>query len=210
VHCQPLTLILKFQRVPGISLRTAEITALSNFIEKYPQGKNAREARARASAVEEEQSAWLSAERHKNLKELQAYVSRYPNGEYVKYANAEIAKLQEEGKSEELEKRKIAQLLQAYESAYNEKNLDRVASLWPSLSVSARKRTRSLFKDAQSVKLSLKVLAEPTISGTTASVVCERTRDITTSDRIQSHIEGTVTFKLVKQSGGWLILDGAM
>jgi len=63
----------------------------------------------------------------------------------------------------------------------------------------------------QSVKFTLKEIGEPQISGTTASIVCNRIRDITRFDQTQSHIEGTVTFKLVKQGNdSWLILDGAL
>jgi len=188
-----------------------DVEALTAFVNKFPQGVHASEARNLIGGIQAEQEQWLAARASKDVTQLHAYLTKYPEGLYARGAQAEIAKLQQERTLLEEEHRKIGQLLQAYALAYNDRNLDRIVSLWPSLSPSAQKSARSLFKDVQSVKFTLREIGEPQISGTTASIVCSRVRDITKSDRTQSHIEGSVTFKLVKQSdNSWLILDGAL
>jgi hypothetical protein len=187
-----------------------DLEALTAFVNNFPQGAHASNARNLIGEIQAEQEQWLAARASKDVEQLKAYVAKYPDGQYARSAQDEIAKLQQEGTLREEELRKIGQLLRAYESAYNERNLDRIVSLWPSLSPSVQKSTRSLFKDVQSVKFTLKEIGEPQISGTTASIVCNRVRDITRSDQTQSHIEGTVTFKLVKHDNSWLILDGPL
>ncbi len=172
------------------------VRALSEFVDKCRNSSYCQQARARMNDFSAEDEAWAAAAHAKDPSQVQPYLDRYPQGRYIQPAHEILARLNDE--------RQIRSLIEQYQAAYNQKNLDQMIALWATFPENLRQRTRDLFKTAKSVTMTLAV-GNPEINGDTASAICRRTRDIVRADEAGQHTEDQATFHFSKKDGRWSI-----
>ena len=174
------------------------LVALADFVGRC-RGSVCGEARTHMNALKAEDEEWVTDLRSKTVEELHRYTSRYPQGRYISLAREEIMRLSDETV--------IRNALQAYEQAYNHRDLAQLVLLWPTFPPQAQQRTRELFKTAKSINMTLS-LGDPKITGNLAEVSCKRTRDIVGADEGGGSIQDSVVFRLSKQNDRWIIESG--
>jgi hypothetical protein len=145
---------------------------------------------------------------------LQSFLAKHPSGGFAQQAAAELARidrdaaarLQAQQEADRLRKERddVRAVLRSYGEAYASKDANRIAALWPSMPQKDSRDIRQSFRDFQTIKMELRPLAEPEISGNRARVQCRRLTDAV--DRKGSHpTEGTVSVLLEKRNSGWVI-----
>ena len=67
--------------------------------------------------------------------------------------------------------------MRSYGEAYGRKDAKQISTLWPSIPAKDLRDIRTSFRDFRTLKLDLRPLAEPDISGTTAVVRCTRSTE---------------------------------
>ncbi len=202
---------------------------LRQYLQKYPNGKNATQVRNRIEEIE-----WKNVNRT-DLQALDAFLKAYPQGQHANDARGLVAELQNEqadyvaamkaNNSEQLQavlsrypksvyaeqaRQKLVQLrdkeaifavLLQYQEAYNRKDLEAIVALWPSCPEPYRKAYRDSFRSPEPPKLKFE-LEEPDIQGIMASVKGKETR----SGPLSS--SSPFTAKLMKQGDKWVIQGG--
>jgi hypothetical protein len=202
---------------------------LRQYLQKYPNSKNATQVRNRLEEME-----WERANRT-DLTSLGEFLQAHPQGQHASEARHLVEQLQSEqadymeavkaGSSEALEafltkhpsspyaepvhqklshllnKEAVLTVLHRYEEAYNRKDLDGIVALWPSCPDGYKKVYRESFRSPEAQKLKLE-MEEPEIQGIMASVKGKMTR----SGALSS--SSNFTAKLVKQGDKWVIQSG--
>jgi AAA-like domain/PEGA domain len=202
---------------------------LRQYLQKYPNSKNATQVRNRLEEME-----WERANRT-DLTSLGEFLQAHPQGQHASEARHLVEQLQSEqadymeaaktGSSEALEafltkhpnspyaepvhqklshrlnKEAVLTVLHRYEEAYNRKDLDGIVALWPSCPDGYKKVYRESFRSPEAQKLKLE-LEEPELQGIMASVKGKVTR----SGALSS--SSNFTAKLMKQGDKWVIQSG--
>jgi hypothetical protein len=206
-------------------------SALQQYLQKYPNGKNAPQVRNRLEDLD-----WKKVNRT-DLTSLDAFLKAYPLGQHASearrlvdegqkeietYMAAEKAATSEalqafltrypDGAHAEQAHQKLAQLqnkeavlsvLHRYEDAYNKKDLNGIEEVYPNCPEGVKKAYRDSFRSQDPPKLKLDP-EEPEIQGTFASVKGKSTR----SGALSS--SSAFTLKLVKQGDKWIIQSGIL
>jgi hypothetical protein len=172
------------------------VMALSDFVDRCHEEEYCSKARSRMISLKAEDEEWIKDSHSNEIGNLQAYLARYPQGRYVQWASTQIAKLGDI--------QQIREVIQNYQEAYNQRNLDRLISLWPSIPAAAQLRLRQNFKAARSVTVTFSV-SDPHITGNLAAVTCKRSRNQVGQDAGVGYVEDSVAFHLSKESGHWMI-----
>ncbi len=133
---------------------------------------------------------------------LDAFLSRYPNSPMADQARDRLSELRLTS-----DRKGVMQTLKRYADAYQHKNTDELQTIWPDLAKPDRKKIADSFKSAASIQIELKPSGDPTISGDTATVSCERSLLYTFSGGEQKTFADHVTIRLRKKAGTWLIED---
>jgi serine/threonine-protein kinase len=92
-----------------------------------------------------------------------------------------------------------------YSDAYEHKSTDELEAVWPSLLKQDRKKISDSFKSAVAIQMKLRPTGEPSVSGDSAVVTCDRDLIYTFQGGVQKTFSGQVTIRLQKKSGTWLI-----
>jgi hypothetical protein len=95
--------------------------------------------------------------------------------------------------------------LQHYAQAFNARNTDEIAALWPTLHKQDLTKIKDSFRDAESSHMDLKCSGPPQIDGDHATVTCLRSIAYTFKGGIQKSGESSVNIQLIKESGSWVI-----
>jgi hypothetical protein len=210
-----------------------DLAGVEAFLNKYPNGPFAAQARSRAEQLE-----WNRAKDSNDEVALDNFSKKYPRGQYVNAAKTVIARLQ----SEDLEwhtaqnskdpgvvqaflskyphgryasdaetavllfkdQRAIVQLLKDYQDSYNQKDLKQIMDLWPNCPGTVQNVLRTQFKASESGTLTLLVVGDPSVTGAEATALVARTRETTSANTT-----GRVQFKFMKQDNRWVINVGA-
>jgi hypothetical protein len=98
----------------------------------------------------------------------------------------------------------IAGVLRSYQEAYERKDPQALQRIWPSIPKQFLDGIRSSFRDASEVTMNLQPLSEPKISGTIATVVCDRTLRQVILKRVLN-ATGRVKVVLIRGGAGWVI-----
>jgi hypothetical protein len=122
--------------------------------------------------LQTEQEKWVAARASKNIAQLQAYLAKYPEGLYARVAREEIAKLNDNRRIEETayDKKAVLEVIKQYEKAYENRSVEDVKKIWPSLKPEQVERLSEFFKLGTSVKLACNISGEPEITGDQATV----------------------------------------
>jgi hypothetical protein len=98
----------------------------------------------------------------------------------------------------------ISHALRDYQTAYEHKDLGALRAIWPSIPKQVLEGIRGSFRDASEVSMDLRPLSEPKVSGTTATVVCDRNlRQVILKRVLQA--TGRVRIVLIRSGAGWTI-----
>jgi len=99
----------------------------------------------------------------------------------------------------------VLSALGRYSDAYQHRNTDELEAVWPSLIKQDRKKISDSFKNAVAIQMKLRPTGDPSVSGDSAVVTCERDLIYTFAGGIQKTFSGEVTIRLRKKAGVWLI-----
>jgi len=203
-----------------------DLGVLRNFRNQYSSSPYAKDAAERMEAV-----AWNSVQNSTQISDFQQFLKDYPDGAHGSEARQHIAALQAKinaarppattttaptvkaltesspatvanSQNTLTNSRMIQDTLHHLERAYSSKDVGGVCGVWPTCD---RSRLRQVFKDAQSVSLSLRPIMEPNVSGDIATVQCTRRTATVYPRQKPIAIEQTVTIQLRKQDDGWHI-----
>ena len=209
---------------------SADSSALQQFLQKYPNSKNATQVRNRLEEIE-----WKNVNRT-DLTSLDAFLRSYPQGQQANEARALVAELQsgqadfialKADNSESMQaflkrhpnspyaeqvhqkliqlqnKDAVLSVLHRYEDAYNRKDLDGIVELYPNCPEGVKKAYRESFHSQEPPKLKIEP-DEPDIQGTFATIKGKSTRSGTLSS------SNAFNLKLTKQGDKWVILSGIL
>ena len=184
----------RLEEIDWKNISRTDLTSLDAFLQTYPQGQHANDARRLVEELQSEQGDFIAAEKAGGSEALQAYLNRHPNSPYAEQVRQKL--------SQQLDKEAVLSVLHRYEESYNRQDLDGIVNLWPSCPDRIRKTLRESFHSAEKQKLQLAVQGDPDIKGNFASVRGQETR----SGSLTSTAPVTIT--LVRQSGSWFIQSG--
>jgi hypothetical protein len=209
---------------------STDSSALQQYLQKYPNGKNATQVRNRLEELD-----WKKVNTA-DLTSLDAFLQAHPEGQHASEAHGLVEGLQDEQADYMLalkadsgglqaflnrhpnspyaeqvhqkliqlqNKEAVLSVLRRYEDAYNRKDLDGIVALYPNCPEGVRKAYGESFHSPEPPKLKLDP-EEPEIQGTFASVRGKSTR----SGALSS--SSAFTLKLVKQGDRWFIQSGIL
>lgn len=104
--------------------------------------------------------------------------------------------------SADLDAKAISGLLEAYQGAFESKDLIRLRHIWPTLTDKQFKEMG--VKDAQRIRLTLQQSGPAQISGDHAVVSCSQTAQITSDGTVQS-VANSATFSMKRLGNDWII-----
>ena len=103
-----------------------------------------------------------------------------------------------------VDRQAVLGLIQRYEAAIENKNLDELKSIWPALQGDAEKAYRDAFQFATSWQVDLAVTAFQ-LAGDSATVSCQRHDEIVPQGGRAIVNDASVTFRLLKSQDSWFI-----
>ena len=175
---------------------THDTTTLERFRAKYPSSPLAR-----AAADRIENLAWESIRNSQNPGDFQRFVKEHPESMHVSEANGTIASLNAKANAPRQDDRaQVMQVLDTYKAAFEAKDLNKLAAVWPGV---PRNQLQTTFQHAKAIRMSISPEA-PNINGDSASVVCKQSVQILSQGQ-ETPIKTTVLFNLKKTQGKWAI-----
>jgi PEGA domain len=150
-----------------------DLEALTAFVNRFPQGPHVSEARNVMQDLQTEQEIWLSARASKDVAQLKAYLEKYSQGQYAPATREEIANLSDVRAAatsrDAADKTAVLEVIKQYRQAYDERNVEELRKIWPSMDKSRVSSLRDFFRTA-SVKSTVHIDQEPLINGDEATV----------------------------------------
>ncbi len=201
------------------------------FLRNHPAGAHAGEARTRAADLRQQarartaqladQAAWEKTGIN-NREQLQEYVSRFPSGTHAQEARARVADLEkqtadavaahsrcaarEQTDREQArrfsDRQAIVSVLNAFEAAYNRKDLDALQKLWSALPAVT---FRNQFREAKDLKFQLQLIGQPEVEGNSATAICTRALSYKGQSGGLFSISERVKVTLNREASGWSI-----
>ena len=161
--------------------KSRDVGLVASFMSKYPGGAHAEMAKnLLAQLHSEERSAWGQAAAANRLGSYQDFLSRYPHGEYASAARTQIEKLEAELRRRPAspppspkpvdDGQLVINVLGQYQKAYEDRKVDELATIWPSMTLRQIGSLREFFQNAQQVSLSYDLLGQPKISRDEATI----------------------------------------
>lgn len=202
--------------------KSRDAAQVSAFLLKYPSGAHADMARnLLAQLRSEERAAWARANSANQLSAYQDFVRRYPGSEYAAAARSRIEKLQAEVRPRPpapvsappaaADDQVVLSVLGQYQKAYQDRQVDELASIWPGMSSRQIGSLREFFKDAQQVSLTYDLLGQPEINHDQATIRFTQWLNYTVRGKTQKPGSANVVMRLRKLSstqgtpGKWVI-----
>jgi hypothetical protein len=200
----------------------AQVTA---FLSKYPRGTHVDMAKnLLAQLRSEERAAWAHASSANQVSSYQDFLHRYPNGEYATAARTQVENLQAELRRRAAtasaasaappvrsDDQVVLDLLVQYQRAYQDRNVEELASIWPGMTSRAIGSLRKFFNDAEQVSLTYDLLGQPEIKNDEATIHFRQSLNYTVDGKTQKPGSANVTMRLHKlsspqgTSGKWVI-----
>jgi hypothetical protein len=125
-----------------------------------------------------------------------AFLSHYPSSPFADQARQRLQKLQLIA-----ERKTILLILSRYSDAYRHKKVDELQAVWPSVN---RKKVAETFKSADTIRMDLVPVEDPSISADTATVKCDQRLFYNFGGKEKTFFD-QITIRLRKQSGAWII-----
>jgi ketosteroid isomerase-like protein len=149
---------------------------------------------------------WNRANGSGDRGKLQAYLDLHANGLHASLAYNQITqlKLYEEQARQRKDIESIHAALNSYQQAFENKNIDQLRRVWPSIPKQEADRNQQSFHAASQIRMSLPDKSIR-ITGDTALVECAQTIQIVAGGNKQT-VANTAAFSMQKQSGVWVIV----
>ncbi len=147
-----------------------------------------------------DQAEWLRVRDSNDPAALEAFANHYPASPFADVARDRLRQLQTAS-----DRSGILAALQRYADAYQHKNAEELAAIWPSLDKDSKKKLSESFKSAQSIQPNVRPDADPSISGDSATVTCARNIAFTFAGGESRNVNDRVLISLRKKSGAWFI-----
>jgi hypothetical protein len=178
-------------------LRTSrDVKVLTEYTERYPDGPFVEEANRRIELIE-----WELAKAAQSRDAFTLFLRTHPNSVFADQARTWIEQFDQRTTDATL----IAQTLKHYEEAYQSRESQRVAQIWPSLGKRDLSRIDDFFQMARQVDLRLDPVAPPQVEKDAAVVQCRRTMRFNDDRGQQKPLEDTVAIRLRKIGDRWVI-----
>jgi len=153
-----------------IAQNSEDEAVLQAFLRDYPSGTRHDQIFGRL-----DDTVWERTNKSE-IASLQAYVSGVPGGKHLSQAQDAIEKLNEAVKPASPtkpvvdDKPAVLAVVAQYSQAYNDRNIDALRRVWPTMDNKQAATTRDFFRRASSVASTYKIDQEPQISGDEATV----------------------------------------
>jgi hypothetical protein len=178
-----------------------DVNALKDFLARYPNNQHAATAREKIEDIE-----WDQIKNSQNWEDFQPFLNAHSNGAHASEAKNRMVALKaaaddlDRRKREQQDRQDIKQTLEAYRSAYETKDLNKLIAIWPSIPVSVFK------KEFQADKIRVTLdQKDPLITGDTATVDCRQKLEFVMSGKVSPPFDQTRRFTLRKLQGRWFI-----
>jgi hypothetical protein len=149
---------------------SSDEATLRAFLKEHPSGPEHDQIYGRLDDV-----IWGKTKTD-DVASLRAYVEKMSDGKYVSQARQEIEKLTEAAKpSKPIEptvdtRAEVLKLIERYVKAYNDTNIEELRQIWPGMDKKRVSDMRQFFRIARNVQSSYRLLEEPRINGSEATV----------------------------------------
>ena len=196
--------------------QSSDLAVFQEFLQKYPAGSLRQDAVQRVADLK-----WEAARETGTAVALNQYLQEYPNGRDSAQARTLLLQLEAPPQPPPAplpvqpsptplaavpnEEDAIRQTLGQLTQAYQQKDIDLVTSVWPTLDSQQVRRLESTFQVARSMGYELQPLASPQIAGDRASVRCARTVHYVDERGPQRPVQSEVTVQLRKRDESWVI-----
>lgn len=182
---------LEWEQLAG----TRDLAALRAFAARYPNDPLAQRASARVAELDWEQTQALGSPAA-----LRQFLERYPAHPGAKQA-LQAADAAEAAASTQ----SVLAVIARYGKAFNEKNLEALKAVRPSLTADELRKIEQSFRMAKSVQMSLTPKQAPVVTGTAASVPCEMQVEMRMDRSSPPPVKQQVVITLVRTASDWII-----
>jgi hypothetical protein len=186
---------------------SSDETALRAYLREHPSGPKHDQIYERLDDV-----IWEKTQT-KDVASLRAYVEKMSDGKYVSQAREEIKQLTEVPKRPKPPeptvdaRAEVVKLVERYVKAYNDTNIEELRQIWPGMDKKRVSDMREFFRIARNVQSSYRLLEEPRINGSEATVKIAQDTTFVIEGKSQRQA-GTLILKLKPApgtSGSWEI-----
>jgi len=151
---------------------TGDATSFNAYLNRFPGGRHADQARARIAALTP-----------------------------APVPNAAAPKLERKAPAAVDDKGALLRLVRQYQQAYHDENVDQLKALWPNMNQQQVSALNDFFGHAQRVELDCKLIGEPVISGTNSTLKLTQTLTYLPNSKIHPVSSKTqLIMRLRKQS----------
>jgi hypothetical protein len=210
-----------WQRIQG----TQTVAQLEDFLKNHPSGIHRDEAQARLKELRVQQTeaareaAWNATD-NTDKAALQHFLAQYGEGSHAQEARAMIAtidkqqldevaaaqKVKEQANRNTADSTAVINTLKDFETAYNQRSLESLQSLWTGMPKNIVETYRNQFRDAKSLDFRLTPAGQPTLDGNNATVVCTRSlRFVAKNGQRPPEINDRVQVALERAGSQWVI-----
>lgn len=195
---------------------------LQAYLQRHGSGGHSLQAREQL-----EQLDWDAVKNSSDEQRLQSYVNAYPQGRYAGMARALIQSIRDR-KAAELRKnqdaenarknqdtldakkyqsasdeRGVRDALGGYRQAYENRSLDQLRRVWPSMSAQEENNTQQSFRAASAIHMTLQEKSLK-VNGDTAQASCAQIMQITAGG-MKQNVANSATFFFQRKASGWVI-----
>jgi hypothetical protein len=190
------------------------------FLTKHPDGTLRVEAANRIEYLK-----WEAARTGNDTAAARAYLREYPAGRYVEQARALLAPAPAAPaptsppaptpavvqsrppaaapQSNDVEA--IRGVIRDFAAAYERRDAQAIAALWPSLKPDQLSSISNSFREARSIRYDLRPVSEPAIAGNKATIRYRRSVQFEFAGSPPKPVQDDITFSLTKRGTSWVI-----
>lgn len=176
---------------------------LSAFLVRHSSGPYADKAHARLNELERQE--WEAAKNSGDEQRIQSYLNNNQQGRFANDARAQLQSIHDKGNANQLaaDERAIREAMSAYRQAYENRSIDQMRRVWPSIPAQVANSDQQTFRAASAIQLTLREKSMK-VSGDTASAECDQTFQITAGGNKQT-VSQSSAFSFQKKAGVWVI-----
>jgi hypothetical protein len=174
--------------------------AIEEFRRKFPNSSVSGQAALRIEELE-----WQRASQAHTADSLRGFISKFPASPHASQAKLDLANLDKAAQAT-AGRALVNEALQRYRDAFGNRDLEALKAVWPSLTRNEMGAFQNFFRAAKTVKLDLTPLAEPEVTGDSATVRCRRVVTAADDRGALPPQDQTVTIQL-RKSGAGMVID---
>ncbi len=180
-----------------------DVNALEQFRNGYPSSPFAAEAAARLEDIE-----WASA-RSKGRAGLERYLSRHSSGKYAATARRDLDALSQSQQPAQPDRTHgpdphVLDVLKRYKDAMENRDMDALMKVWPTLTKAQTNTFKSFFRDARSIRIDALPTIPPETAGEFTTVRVKRGIQYNG----MAPVNDTIVLKM-RRTGDTLVIESA-